>query len=771
MSLKTRLLLAFLVTLIVTISVLSMSSVYLTSTSSKEALTEAAQKRLISQNVQTKEAITEYFGFIESQVRSKSFDETTVKAAQAFTEAFNHYAEQRGNLSANELRGLNQYYSEDFSNKYNQLNPKPIIAANKVIATLSNNTQSLQYDFIAGSSFNLGEKDGLVALNKSSSYADAHKHFHPGFRHFLQEFGYYDVFIADMSGNIVYSVFKELDFATSLTSGPYANTQIGKVFNKALNANQDEVVHSRFEYYLPSYNAMAGFLASPIYANGRAIAVLIFQVPMDRINSILIHGAKWQEKGFGDSGETYLVNKDNVLLSESRFFMEDPQGYFQAIVSKYPEQAKEIQAKGTSVGIQPVESETARLGLSGQSGFKVVKDYRGVEVFSAYSRVKFGDADEALLAEIDVSEALKPANELSATLVSSILMISLALLLIAVFGALWFSAKLVRPLTHLGEVCDGLAGGTGDLTVKLKTVNIPELDRVVTGFNQFIGQIRDIVIQIKSDADSLASASEELSNITQQSAAKTAEQRDQSYMVATAMQQLALAVEEVSKSTIHTNNQSLQAQKSLNENMERADLAAGNIKLLVNLIDESSQVIGSLKHEVNQITAFLNVITSIADQTNLLALNAAIEAARAGDAGRGFSVVADEVRALANRSQESTVEISKLVEVMNMSATKSVNSMERATAAADGGIHLVDLVTVALEELSTNLKQVIELSEVVAAATEEQNQTSNSVLVNMKSISELANEVELGSKHTNQAAESLAKTAAHTHSILARFKV
>ncbi|MGO4894059.1 methyl-accepting chemotaxis protein [Flavobacterium sp. W21_SRS_FM6] len=772
MSLKMRLIWVIVVILMISVGLVSLVSINIAANKSTDSLTSAAEKRLISQNVQTAEAITDYFDFIESQVRSKASSSVTVSAALAFVPAYNEYAEERGELSSGELNTLKSYYDVDFTRQYQNLNTDKINSASSLLSQVSDNGLALQHDFIANSSFELGQKDGLVDLKQSSTYGDAHKKYHPEFRQFLNEFGYYDIFIADAaSGNIVYSVFKELDFATSLKSGPYANSQIAEVFHAGLKAEPNQVSVSYFEPYLPSYNALAGFVSAPIYVNGKIIAVLIFQMPMDKINSIATHQLKWQSRGFGESGETYLVSKKGDLLTESRFFIEDQSSYIKAIKAKFPKEAEEAQTKGTSVGVQPVSSLSAQQALAGKSGFEIVTDYRGVDVFSAYMPINVGEHTIAVLAEIDVEEALAPAKELSSSLLTSILLVGLGLLALSVLITLWLAAKLVSPLNHLGKICDGLASGDGDLTVKISPVNIPEIDRIIFGFNQFVKQIREIVVQVKLDADTLASASEELSVITNSSVSKTAQQRDQTHLVATAMNQLTVAVEEVSQSTNNTNVQSLQAQKSLNENMERADMAAGNIKLLVGLLADSNEVIGGLKSEVNQITSFLNVITSIADQTNLLALNAAIEAARAGEAGRGFSVVADEVRALANRSQQSTAEISKLVEVMNISATKSVTSMERATAAADGGIHLVDLVTIALDELSVNLRQVIELSEVVAAATEEQHQTTNSVLSNVNKISELATDLELGAQHTSQASESLAKTAAHTHTILGRFKV
>ena len=772
MSLKMRLILAIAVILVFSIGIVSYVSTKLAVTESTDSLTNAAKQQLLSQNVQTAQAISEYFSFIESQVRTKANSLLTADSASQFISAFNQYTQQRTKLNSKEIQVLKSYYDQDFTQQYQSVNSEGLKSAGAIVDQLSDNAVALQLDFIANSSFALGQKDALVDLNQASAYSTVHKTFHPEFKNFLKEFGYYDIFIADAAtGNVVYSVYKELDFATSLKSGPYAQSEIGNVFNAAVNAMPNKVVFSSFAPYFPSYQALAGFVASPIYVQDRIIAVLIFQMPMDKINAITTHKQKWLDTGFGESGETYLVNRNQILLTESRFFLEDKSGYLQAIAKQFPKQAKDIEIKGTSVGIQPVNSLAAQQALAGKSGFDITTDYRGVDVFSAYSPIRIGEQNAALLAEIDVDEALKPAHDLASNILSSVLIVGLVLLLIAVLLVLWLTTKIVSPLNFLGKTFDSLATGDGDLTVTILPAKIPEIDRIVFGFNQFLKQIHGIVIQLKLDADSLASASEELSVITRSSVTKTSEQRKQSQLVTAAMQQLALALDEVSKSTSNTCKQNLSAQDSLNENMERADLAAENIKLLVSLLNNSSQVISGLKNEVNQITSFLNVIISIADQTNLLALNAAIEAARAGDAGRGFSVVADEVRALANRSQQSTVEISKLVEVMNASATNSVSSMERATAAADGGIHLVDLVTVALDELSASLKQAIELSNVVSSATEKQNQTTHSVLHNVTKITELANEVELGSKQTSEAAEMLAKTAAHTHALLGRFKV
>lgn len=148
-----------------------------------------------------------------------------------------------------------------------------------------------------------------------------HKTFHPHIRDFLQKFSYYDIFLVDdKTGNIVYSVFKELDFATSLINGPYANSGIGKAFRAANKVNEPgHVVTSTFQPYLPSYYGPAAFIASPIYSGKEKLGVLIFQAPIDEINAIMTFNNNWQDFGLGASGESYLVDQDYFMQSASRF--------------------------------------------------------------------------------------------------------------------------------------------------------------------------------------------------------------------------------------------------------------------------------------------------------------------------------------------------------------------------------------------------------------------------------------------------------------------
>lgn len=751
----------------------AVSSLFVLNNVTTEALTKNARNDLTTQLIDTSENIDTYFGVIESQIKILSQESLWIEAAKEFVPAFQVYNQQRTPIDQQNIKDLSAYYNDDFARIYKDKNDKPMRNADSLLSPLSANAKALQYDFIAGSSFNIGEKDNLARLPNTSDYAKLHGDFHPEARRFLKEFGYYDIFIVDPdSGNIIYSVFKELDFATNLNTGPYANTGISEAFkaaNKSTRKNQ--LFYSQLASYLPSYSATAGFISTPIFDDERKVGVLIFQIPMDRINSILTHDNNWKERGYGDSGETYIVGQDKKLVTESRFFVEDSKAYLDAIRPATPDSAREIELAGTSVGHQIVDSESVNAALKNLKGFEIVNDYRGVSVFSAYQPLMLGNSKYALIAEIDESEALQLASEIGNSLLMSVFVVAIVVLIISILVALFITNKVSKPLNYVGDMCSDLASGKGDLTIRLKESGIAEIDRLLISFNVFIEQVHEIITNIRDDSNSLASSSEELSVVMQETTKNAVEQRNHTSKVSDSIGQLTHSIGEIAETIMESRSQSEDAEQQLGEQLGRTDIAAQKIRNLVTLIRESRDTISSLRTEVSQVTVLLEDINGIADQTNLLALNAAIEAARAGEAGRGFSVVADEVRTLATRSQQTTGQISKIIELMTTASDNSVTVMEDAVVAADQGIELVDTVTDALNNLAKALTDNQQFAQVVSDATQKQTSTSTIVSNSIGTISDMSHDAENGARQSDLAVTELARIAAKTMEMVGRFKV
>jgi methyl-accepting chemotaxis protein len=773
MTLKLRLLLSMSAVALICVLMISITSLVVLVNVSTSELTGAAKNNLTSKLVNTTQAVDTYIETLTSQIRVKSQESAWVKAMENFVPAFNTYSQQRSQLNASEVAELERYYADDFSNLYRARNGNDLSNLASLYIDLSANSKALQYDFIASSTFDIGKKDNLVRLPNSSDYAAIHSDFHPDARRFLQEFGYYDIFLVDAaSGDIVYSVFKELDFATNIKHGPYAKSGIGEAYSLAMAAkNTGDVFFSALESYLPSYDATAGFLSSPIFDGERVIGVLIFQIPLDRVNTVLTRNSDWIKQGFGLSGETYMVGDNKKLITESRFFLEDPSAYYKALEIHTPEIVAQVKGAGTSVGVQPVDSPSVISALAGESGFNEVVDYRDVPVFSAYAPIQIGDYTYAVLAEMDVEEALTLASKIQSSLLYTVIIVGVVVLIIALALSVYLIVRITKPLNFVGRMCEDLSSGTGDLTIRLRKCGVPEIDRLLMSFNTFIIQVHEIVSTLKENSHALASSSEELSAITVESQRNASEQRSQTETVTHSVDELAQSIASISDTVAINLEQSETAKVTLNGNLEKTDIAAENIRNLVVLIKRSSDVITSLRQEVSQVTDFLEVITSIAAQTNLLALNAAIEAARAGDSGRGFSVVADEVRSLATRSQENTEKISLIVDKMTKSSDDSVNAMNEAVTAADTGIDLVDTVTEALSNLARSLEDNQELANTVAQATTQQTQASGQVAHSISRISDAAHDAESGAAQTNQAAQELASIATRTMDMVSRFKV
>ena len=413
-NLKTKLLLQFMMIGIIPMLVMGVLAYKIAS----DSLQTAALAKLESVQQVKKAAVERYFNGIQNQLITFTNNKMIVDATQAFRQEFfdvtssNELTSERIAEMKNELKS---FYLGSYSVEYQKQNGEapPILAK---LDQLDDVGIALQYYYIQNNSHPLGSKHLLdFSESDSSSYSQTHGKIHPVVRQYLEKFGYYDIFIADIkTGHIIYSVFKELDYATSLIDGPYADTNFGRAFKAAAKAsNADFITLVDYEQYSPSYEAPASFIASPIFDNGEKIGVALFQMPIDRLNAIM-----GERSGMGESGETILVGPDKLMRSDSHLDKDN-----RNVVSSFKNQENGL-----------VNLEEVDLAISGKVGKGLSKNYLGQKVITSYAPVDVLGLKWAFLAQMHAEEALSPAVQLGAymgviALVSLVFTVGLGLLI------------------------------------------------------------------------------------------------------------------------------------------------------------------------------------------------------------------------------------------------------------------------------------------------------------------------------------------------------
>ncbi|UCC25867.1 MAG: HAMP domain-containing protein [Gemmatimonadales bacterium] len=350
---------------------------------------------------------------------------------------------------------------------------------------------SLQHLYIGDNPYALDFKHLLDASDAGTRYDEAHARYHPLLRQFLERFGYYDLFLVSATDlRIVYSVFKEVDFGTSLSAGPHRQSSLADVSAAAMGfpaASDARLVD--FRPYLPSYGAPASFIASPVVEEGEVLGALVFQMPLSRINETMTSGGAWRSVGFGETGEAYLVGPDETLRTESRFLIEEREGYLAAIRAAGIDETvvRSIEAQESAVGLQPARTEGVSRALAGETGESRFRDYRDVEVFSAFRPLDIQDLNWVIMSEIDVAEAMSAVGTLGRRMaVALVVLIPLLALL-----AYWFSGNLVRPIQALSVTANALAGGELDQPVDMNRGD--EVGDLARSFESMRVSLRDLI--------------------------------------------------------------------------------------------------------------------------------------------------------------------------------------------------------------------------------------------------------------------------------------
>ncbi|ATY83349.1 chemotaxis protein [Aeromonas veronii] len=356
---------------------------------------------------------------------------------------------------------------------------------------------------------------------------------------------------------------------------------------------------------------------------------------------------------------------------------------------------------------------------------------------------------------------------------SSLLMTQLGMALLVLVGSIlaisWLVSMLLGPLTKVSQALARIADGNGDLTQRIKIDANDEVGQLANSFNRFVGSQHQLIGNIRQLANEL-NADAERSLVTNQAAVDELQRQQQEVtMVATAVTEMASATMEIAGNAENTAAAAQQSAQSSEQGKMLVNKTRQSINGLAEEVGQATEVIGELSRHAQAITSILSTIQGIAEQTNLLALNAAIEAARAGEQGRGFAVVADEVRVLSRRTQDSTQQIQSTIETLQQTTARAVSLMQTSQGLADNSVQDADQAVRALEEITSAISLISDMAGQIATAAEEQTQVTGEITQNTTAIKDVSDEITAAAMRDLDQAHSLKGRAADLNQQVSTF--
>ncbi|MGG6259130.1 methyl-accepting chemotaxis protein [Stutzerimonas stutzeri] len=500
-------------------------------------------------------------------------------------------------------------------------------------------------------------------------------------------------------------------------------------------------------YLLSSFNA-------PILVDGKFHGIVGADISVDFIQQLLSNA---NAQLYGGVGEIALISNNGRLAAYST--------------------DKSLIGKPAAQILDAEEQVLVQRLPAGQSHYQIDQAGGHVALFLPFS-FEGTDARWVLMLQLPIAEVMKDLDQLMAALGaesrSSLTTMLIIGVLIAVAGllAIWLiSRRITRPLRDMVVMLDNIGQGEGDLTQRLHIDSRNELGQIATGFNTFLTRLQGMISEVVGSVQKVSDASEHTADIAIRTDKGVQTQLAEIELVATAVHEMTATAQDVARNATQAAEAASHADRAANQGRHIVQDTGATITELAGEIGRAVDVVQTLARDSENIDAILVTIRSIAEQTNLLALNAAIEAARAGEQGRGFAVVADEVRNLAQKTQQATGEIQQMIQQLQNGTRDVVQVMEQSQSRTQRSVEQADAAAEALQAITQAVSLINDMNNQIASAAEEQSAVAEDINRNVTNIGQVAQDVAGGAEEASQASAGLTRLAEQQRRLINQFKV